>query len=56
MATQGTRKRETQIFIEQDSYRNDKLIAELCEVLSPNTMLSVAVDLTTPQEEIRDIG
>lgn len=43
---------ETQIFIEAP-YRNDKLIAELCEVLSPNTMLSVAVDLTTPQEEIK---
>ncbi len=42
---------ETQIFIEAP-YRNDKLIEELVELLSPSQKLSVAIDLTTPQEEI----
>lgn len=42
---------ETQIFIEAP-YRNDKLIAELCELLPPDMPLCVAVDLTTPDEEI----
>lgn len=42
---------ETQIFIEAP-YRNDKLIGELTELLSPNQKLSVAIDLTTSKEEI----
>lgn len=42
---------ETQIFIEAP-YRNDPLIRELCELLSPTLQLSVAVDLTTREEEI----
>lgn len=42
---------ETQIFIEAP-YRNDQLIRELCELLSPSLQLSVAVDLTTSAEEI----
>lgn len=42
---------ETQIFIEAP-YRNDKLIEELVELLSPSQKLSVAIDLTTPEEEI----
>lgn len=42
---------ETQIFIEAP-YRNDKLIKELAEILSPSTELCMAVDLTTKQEEI----
>lgn len=44
-------KGETQIFIEAP-YRNDKLIEELIELLSPSQKLSVAIDLTTPEEEI----
>ncbi|MBR8764533.1 SAM-dependent methyltransferase [Porphyromonas levii] len=42
---------ETQIFIEAP-YRNDKLIEELVELLSPSQKLSVAIDLTTPTEEV----
>lgn len=44
-------KGETQIFIEAP-YRNDQLIRELCDLLSPALYLSVAVDLTTSEEEI----
>lgn len=42
---------ETHIFIEAP-YRNDKLLKELCEVLSPTTELCMAIDLTTEEEEI----
>lgn len=42
---------ETHVFIEAP-YRNDKLIRELIEVLSPSQRLCIAVDLTTPNEEI----
>ncbi len=43
---------ETQVFIEAP-YRNRQLLADLLLTLSPDTLLSVAVDLTTGQELIR---
>lgn len=42
---------ETQIFIEAP-YRNDKLIAELADLLPSDQKLCVAVDLTMDSEEI----
>lgn len=42
---------ETQIFIEAP-YRNDKLILELSELLSPSQLLSISIDLTSSDEEI----
>lgn len=42
---------ETHIFIEAP-YRNDQLLRELTETLPSKTRLCLAVDLTTPQEEV----
>jgi len=42
---------QSQIFIETP-YRNDKLLQELLKVLSPNTKLCVACDITLPTEQI----
>ncbi len=41
----------TQLFIETP-YRNDKFLAEMCQILKPNTMLLVAIDLTGENEKI----
>ena len=43
---------QTQLFIETP-YRNDQFLADLIKTLSPNTLLSVACDLTLPSEWIK---
>jgi 16S rRNA (cytidine1402-2'-O)-methyltransferase len=43
---------ETQVFIEAP-YRNRQMMNDLINVLSPDTLLSISVDLTTEQELIR---
>jgi 16S rRNA (cytidine1402-2'-O)-methyltransferase len=43
---------QTQIFIETP-YRNNTLIDTLCSVLSPNTLLTIACDITLPTEYIK---
>jgi len=43
---------ETQVFIEAP-YRNRQMLNDLITILSPDTYLSIAVDLTTEQELIR---
>jgi 16S rRNA (cytidine1402-2'-O)-methyltransferase len=43
---------ETQIFIEAP-YRNRQMLTDLINTLSPDTLLSVSVDLTTEQELIK---
>lgn len=45
------RERQTQIFIETP-YRNNRLLTELSRTLMPDTLLCVAVDLTSPQQQI----
>lgn len=45
-------EKQTQIFIETP-YRNNRLIADLCQELSPQLRLCVACELTSPDEEIR---
>ncbi|MCF6213243.1 MAG: SAM-dependent methyltransferase [Flavobacteriaceae bacterium] len=44
--------KQSQIFIETP-YRNDKLFTHLCQVLTPNTQLCIAVDITLSTEYIR---
>ncbi|WP_196886728.1 SAM-dependent methyltransferase [Aureivirga sp. CE67] len=43
---------QSQIFIETP-YRNDKMLADLKEILSPKTRLCVACDITLPSEYIK---
>lgn len=43
---------ETQVFIEAP-YRNRQMLTDLINTLSPDTLLSVSVDLTTDQELIK---
>ncbi|ATA67144.1 SAM-dependent methyltransferase [Capnocytophaga cynodegmi] len=43
---------QTQIFIETP-YRNDKMFADLKEILQPTTMLCVACDISLETEEIK---
>jgi 16S rRNA (cytidine1402-2'-O)-methyltransferase len=43
---------ETQVFIEAP-YRNRQMLADLINTLSPDTFLSVSVDLTTEQELVK---
>ncbi len=43
---------QTQVFIETP-YRNNQFIETLCSVLSPNTLLSIACDITLPTEFIK---
>ena len=43
---------QTQLFIETP-YRNEQFLADLIKILSPNTLLSVACDLTLPSEWIK---
>ncbi|MBE6201149.1 MAG: SAM-dependent methyltransferase [Rikenellaceae bacterium] len=45
-------ERQSQIFIEAP-YRNVKLLADMLATLSPATLLTVAADITTPDEFIR---
>lgn len=45
------RERQTQIFIETP-YRNNKLIAELCQRLPSSMLLCVASDITGPRQSI----
>ncbi len=45
------RERQTQIFIETP-YRNNKLLAELCQRLPGNMLLCVASDITGPKQSI----
>jgi 16S rRNA (cytidine1402-2'-O)-methyltransferase len=42
---------QTQIFIETP-YRNDSMIADLLQILSPTTKLTIAADITTENEYI----
>lgn len=45
---------QTQIFIETP-YRNNRLIAELCDTLPPDRLLCVAADITGERESIRTL-
>lgn len=49
------RDRRTQIFIETP-YRNRKLFEEILQVLNPNTLLSIACDITTENEYIKTMS
>lgn len=48
-------KNQSQIFIETP-YRNDKLFADLKSVLTPSTLLCVAVDITLSTEFIKTLS
>ncbi|MEN8966165.1 MAG: SAM-dependent methyltransferase [Polaribacter sp.] len=48
-------KDQSQIFIETP-YRNDKLFADLKALLSPNTNLCIASDITLPSEYIKTLS
>lgn len=45
---------ETQIFIETP-YRNNSMMEEVCKTCMPGTLLTVAADLTTPDEMVRTL-
>jgi 16S rRNA (cytidine1402-2'-O)-methyltransferase len=45
-------KNQSQIFIETP-YRNEKMLADLTTILSPQTNLSIAADITLPSEYIK---
>jgi len=45
-------KNQSQIFIETP-YRNNKLLEDILQVLQPNTLLSIACDITLPTEYIK---
>lgn len=49
------KENRTQIFIETP-YRNEKFFAELLERLSPATMLTVACNITAPDEYIKTLS
>ena len=51
---QSAAHRQTQIFIETP-YRNDALLADLLQQLSPATRLCVAADLTLPSQFVRTL-
>lgn len=51
MSRRINNEKQTQIFIETP-YRNNRLIAELAEILPPDMKLCVACDLTSRQESI----
>ena len=48
-------ERQSQIFIEAP-YRNDKLFADMLAVLAPAVRLTVAVDITSPEQSIRTLS
>lgn len=50
----ATGERQSQVFIEAP-YRNAKLLGQLLEVCAPDTRLTLAVDITSPQEYIRTL-
>jgi 16S rRNA (cytidine1402-2'-O)-methyltransferase len=52
LESQAIRQGETQIFIETP-YRNQAIIETALKVLEPNTLFSVAVDLTLPSQWIQ---
>ena len=47
-------KNQSQIFIETP-YRNEKMFADLKSVLSPGTLLCLAIDITLPNEYIKTL-
>jgi 16S rRNA (cytidine1402-2'-O)-methyltransferase len=49
---ESLRKKCTQIFIETP-YRNNQLITDIVQTCKPETLLCIAVDITSPQESIR---
>lgn len=49
------RLRQTQIFIETP-YRNDAMLADLLQALSPTTRLCLAADITLPTQTIRTMS
>lgn len=51
---QSAMENRTQIFIETP-YRNQKLFEELIQTLHPQTMLSIACDITTENEYIKSL-
>ena len=51
---QSAAHRQTQIFIETP-YRNDALLADLLQGLSPATRLCIAADLTLPSQFVRTL-
>ena len=52
MEQESQQKDTTHLFIETP-YRNDKLMASICNVLQSNTQLSVAVELTGAEQSVR---
>ncbi len=48
---ESSMKNQTQIFIETP-FRNNSLLTNLIKSLKPSTMLCIAMDLTSPQEQI----
>ena len=46
---------QSQIFIEAP-YRNVKLMEQMLQVCSPDTLLTVACDITSPEELIRTLS
>ena len=48
-------KGQSQIFIETP-YRNDKMLADLKAILSPQTNLCIAADITLPSEYIKSMS
>lgn len=52
LEAQATRRGETQIFIETP-YRNQAVVETALQVLDPNTLFSVAVDITLPSQWIQ---
>lgn len=52
---QSAAEKRTQIFIETP-YRNQKLFEEMLQVLNPNTLLSIACDITTENEYIKTMS
>ena len=52
---QSQAENRTQIFIETP-YRNLKLFEEMLQVLHPQTLLSIACDITTENEYIRTMS
>jgi len=52
LEAESIRKNSTQVFIETP-YRNNQLISSLLKTCRPDTLLCLAVDLTTEQEWIR---
>ncbi len=46
------KKNQTQIFIETP-YRNDQMLADMLEVLNPETRICIGVNLTSPQQFLK---